>query len=141
MKKVVAGLAVVQLAVIIVQFFLAAMGAFNSAPTEQGFQPHIALGYVTLIVAVLTTIGAAVARMPGRLVGFAGLAVGLVILQVLIAEVAKGIGDSSTAGQIIFGLHGINGLITMGVTESVQRKSRQLAWGKPEAAQLERTAS
>lgn len=128
MKKFVTGLAALQMLAVLVQFFLAAMGAFNSAPTDEAFAPHMAIGYSILILAVVTTIAAAVARMPSRITGLAGLTIVLVIVQVLIAEISKGIGDDSTAGHIIFGLHGLNGLIILGVVETLMRRSRQLAW-------------
>jgi len=128
MKKVVTGLASLLLLAIIAQFFLAAMGAFNSKPTDEAFAPHMALGYAILVLAVVTVIAAAAARMPGRVTGYAGLTLLLVVVQILIAEVSKGIGDGSTVGQLIFGLHGINGLLVMGAAELVQRRSRQIAW-------------
>lgn len=138
MKKVVTGLAALLLLAIVAQFFLAATGAMSRAPKDEAFAPHMALGYSILVLAVVVTIAAAITRMPGRLIGFAGLAAVLVLVQILIAEVSKGIGDGSTAGHLLFGLHGINGLITMGVAETVMRRSRRIAW-KP--AEPDRPAS
>jgi cytochrome b561 len=133
MKRVFTGLAALLLLAVIAQFFLAAIGAFDAAPTEEAFQPHRALGYSILILAVVVAVAGAAARMPGRLIGMAGLAVGLVLVQVVIAEVAKAVGDSSSAGHLIFGLHGVNGLLIMGVTETIVQRSRKIAWRPAES--------
>lgn len=138
MKKVVTVLAGLQMLAIAVQFFLAASGAFDSAPTEEAFKSHKALGFGVLILGIVLTIAAAVARMPGKTIGLAGLAAGLVVLQMAIAEAASGIGEGSTAGGIVFGLHGVNGVAIMVVTAQFMWRARQLA---SEPAELERTAS
>lgn len=98
MKRVFTGLAALLFLAVIAQFFLAASGAFDSAPTDEAFQPHRVLGYSILILAVVVTVVGAIAQMPRRIVGIAGLAVVLVLVQVVIAEVAKAFGDGSTAG-------------------------------------------
>jgi hypothetical protein len=138
MKKVFTGMAALLVAAVITQFYLAASGAFNEAPIEESFQPHRMLGYAILVLAILVTIVGAVSRMPGRLIGMAGLVAGLVILQILIREISKAFGDGSTVGHLIFGLHAINGLLIMGVSEEVVRRSRKISW-KP--AEPVRTAS
>ncbi|MEO3868853.1 DUF6220 domain-containing protein [Nonomuraea sp. B12E4] len=76
MKRVFTGLAALLMLAVLVQFYLAASGAFDSAPIEAAFQPHRTLGFSILGLAVLITIFAAVARMPGRLIGLSGLVVG-----------------------------------------------------------------
>lgn len=138
MKKAFTALAALLLLAVVAQFFLAATGAVDNASTEEAFQPHRMLGYSILVLAVVVTLVGAIARMPGRLVGMAGLAAGLVILQVVIREVAKAIGDGSIAGPVVFGLHAINGLLIMGVTETIVQRSRKV-WRKP--AEPSRTAS
>src|SRR5215207_9580317 len=110
MRKAFAGLAILLLLVVVAQFFLAASGAFDTAPNDESFQPHRALGSGTLLLAVLLTIVAALARMPGRLIGMAGLVAGLTVVQFVITELAKAVGDTTTAGQLIFGLHAVNGV-------------------------------
>jgi cytochrome b561 len=136
MKRVFTGLAALLFLAVIAQFFLAASGAFDTAPTEEAFQPHRALGYSILILAVVVTVAGAIARMPGRLIGMAGLAVGLVLVQVVIAEVAKAVGDGSSAGHLIFGLHAVNGLLIMGVTETIVQRSRKIAWKPTEPSRV-----
>jgi hypothetical protein len=82
---------------------------------------------------VLAVVGAA-ARVPGRILGMTGLIAALGVGQGLIAAVAGALGDtadtSTTAGRMVFGLHAVNGLIIMGVAETVARQARALA-GKP----------
>jgi hypothetical protein len=130
MRKVFTGLAILLTVAVLVQFFLAAYSAFDTAPNEEAFQPHRAVGYGILFFAILMTIVAAAARMPGRLIGMTGLVAGLVLVQALIAMIARAFGDadsSTTAGQLVFGLHAINGLIIMGVAGGIARRTRELS--------------
>lgn len=130
MRKVVVALATLLMVAVVVQFFLAGSGAFDTAAKDEAFQPHRLLGYGILLFAVLLTLIAAVARMPGRLVGMTGLAAGLALLQPVIRIIAGalGAGDSSTlAGELVFGLHAVSGLIIFGVVEAVLRRAREFA--------------
>lgn len=131
MRKVFAGLAAVMVLAVAVQFFLAASGAFNTAPNDEAFQPHRALGYLILLLAILMTVVAALGRMPGRLIGRSGLIAGLVVVQVVIVVLAKAFNDtgdtSTTAGQLVFGLHAVNGLAIMHVAGSLARQARALS--------------
>ncbi|MCD0448662.1 DUF6220 domain-containing protein [Actinocorallia sp. API 0066] len=130
MRKVFAGLAALLMLVIVLQFFLAASGAFDSAPNEEAFRPHRALGYMSVLLALVLTVVAAAIRLPGRIVGRCGALVGLAILQPVIAVIARGLGDSdtsTTAGQLVFGLHAVNGLMIMAVNRTVLQEARVLA--------------
>lgn len=132
MRKAFAGLAALFLLAIVIQFFLAASGAFNTAPNDESFRPHRTLGYVIFLLGVVLVIVAAVARMSGRLIGMAGLVTGLVVLQVLIAALARAFdtGDiTTTAGRLIFGLHAVNGLAIVAVSVRILRHARALASG------------
>jgi len=141
-RKVFAGLAAVLVLAVVVQFFFAASGAFNTAPNDEAFQPHRALGYPIFILAILMTIVAALARMPGRLIGRTGLVAGLVAVQVVIVVLAKAFNDtgdtSTTAGQLVFGLHAVNGLAILHVAGNLARQARALsssaATGRPAGA-------
>jgi hypothetical protein len=117
--------------VVVAQFFLAASGAFDTAPKDEFFQPHRALGYGIVLFATLLTIIAALARMPGRLIGMTGLIAGLGVGQALIRAIAdafNGPGDTSTtAGKLVFGLHAVNGLIIMTAAGTVARRARALS--------------
>jgi Family of unknown function (DUF6220) len=136
MRKLFAGLLSLLMLAVVVQVFLAAGGAFDSAPTEEAFRPHRALGYAILLFALVLTALAALARMPGRLVGMTGLVAGLVVLQPVIAGIADALGDSgttTTAGKLVFGLHGVNALGIMFVLGRVARQARAFA-ATPNAA-------
>ncbi|MGY1896233.1 DUF6220 domain-containing protein [Nocardia gipuzkoensis] len=127
MKRAFTGLAALLLLAVIAQFYLAASGAYDTAPVEESFQPHRTLGYVILVFALVLTIAAAIARMPRRLVGLAGLVTGLVIGQSVIREVARAFDDGSSGGHLVFGVHAINGLVIIGVIGMIVRQSRKIA--------------
>ncbi|WP_406385986.1 DUF6220 domain-containing protein [Streptomyces sp. NBC_01618] len=130
MRKTIAGLAAVLVLAIAVQFFLAGSGAFDTAPNDESFRPHRALGYMIVLLALVTTLTAALARMPGRLVGMTGLLAGLGIAQPVIATIAKAFGDTddtTTAGQLVFGLHAVNALIMVAVAVRTHRQARELS--------------
>jgi hypothetical protein len=116
---------------VVLQFFLAGSGAFDTAPKDEAFQPHRALGYGILLFAVLLTVIAALARIPGRLIGMAGLVAGLTLLEPVIRAIAGALDDpgdsSSTAGELVFGLHAVNGLIIVAVVGRILRQARQLS--------------
>jgi uncharacterized membrane protein YcjF (UPF0283 family) len=116
---------------VVAQFFFAASGAFDTAPTDEAFQTHRALGYGILLFAVLMTLVAALARMPGRLIGMTGLVAGLVLVQGVIAVIANAFNDTgdttTTAARLIFGLHAVNALIIMAVVGTIVRQARTLA--------------
>src|SRR5690606_19878894 len=128
MRKVFAGLATLLTLAVVVQFFLAASGAFDNAPNDESFQAHRALGYGILLFAVLMTLVAALARMPGRLIGMTGMVAGLVVLQGLIVALANAFGDtggSTTTGQLVFGLHAVNALVIMALAGTIARRARE----------------
>ncbi|MCW3816881.1 DUF6220 domain-containing protein [Micromonospora sp. DR5-3] len=125
MRRAFAGLATLQLLAVVAQFFLAASGAFDTAPNDESFQPHRALGGGIVLITVLVTVVAATARMPGRLIGMSGLVAGLAVLQFVIAAIATAL--DGTAGGLVFGLHAVNGLAIVAVTGRIIRQARQLA--------------
>jgi hypothetical protein len=127
MRKAFAGLAILLLLVVVAQFYLAASGAFSTASNDESFRPHRALGYVVFLLPVVMAIVAALVRMPGRLIAMAALVAGLTAVQVLIAKVAEASGDGTTAGELIFGLHAVNGLIILAVAGMIVRQARALS--------------
>lgn len=130
MRKFFAGLATLQMLAVVAQFFLAASGAFDTAPKDQSFQAHRMLGPVVVLIAVLVTIVAAITRMPGRLIGMSGLVAGLAVVQFVIKAIATaldGTGGSTIAGEFVFGLHAVNGLAIVAVTGMIIRQARQLS--------------
>jgi hypothetical protein len=130
MRRFFAGLATLQMLAVVAQFFLAASGAFDTAPNDESFQTHRTLGAGIILLAVLVTIAAAIARMPGRLIGLSGLVAGLAVVQFVIRAIASafdGTGASTTAGELVFGLHAVNGLAILVVTGMIVRQARQLS--------------
>lgn len=131
MRKVFAALATLLMLAVVAQFFLAASGAFNTAPHDESFNLHRTLGYGILLFAVLLTVIAAVARMPGRLIGMTGLVAGLTLVQGVIRGIASALGDdgggTTATGDLVFGLHGVNGLIIMAVVGLILRNARELS--------------
>lgn len=110
MRKVFTALSGLLLLVVVAEFFFAASGAF----AEQTYRPHHLLGYVTFLLPIAMILIAWPARLPGRLIGLSALVAALVSVQVLIAVLASGIGDGTTAGALVFGLHAVNALVILG---------------------------
>jgi hypothetical protein len=130
MRKAFAGLAILLMLVVVAQFYFAASGAFSTAPKDESYRPHHALGYVIFFLPLLMTIIGALARMPGRLIGMTALVAGLTGVQVVIAVLATAFGDtgeSTSTGQLIFGLHAVNGLVIMAVVGMIVRQARALS--------------
>jgi hypothetical protein len=129
MRKAFVGLAAVLMAVVTVQFFLAGSGALNPEPNSEAFAPHRVVGYLIVLLSLLLTVLAAAVRLPGRVVGLAGLVLGLSILQPVIAVVAKAFGEgdiTTTTGQLVFGLHAVNGVAIMIVIRNIFKQGREL---------------
>ena len=129
MRKAFVGLAAVLTAVVIVQFFLAGSGALNPEPNSEAFAPHRILGYLIVLLSLLLTVLAAAVRLPGRVVGLAGLVLGLAILQPVIAVLARAFGEgdiTTTTGQLVFGLHAVNGVAIMVVIWRIFQQGREL---------------
>lgn len=121
MRKAFTGLARVLMLAVVAQFFLAASGAFDTAANDESFQPHRALGYEILLFGALLTVVAAVARLPGRLIGLTGLVAGLSAVQAVIGAVAKAFDDNG--GQLVFGLHAVNALAIVAVIRTVVQQA------------------
>jgi Family of unknown function (DUF6220) len=137
MRRVFAGLAVLLTLAVVAQFYFAAVGAFDSAPNDESFSIHRSLGYAILLLSVLVTVVAALARAPGRLVARAALVIGLVFVQSLIRLVADALGDgdtTTTAGVVVFGLHALNGLAILELSGTLARAARDLARESPTEA-------
>ncbi|MBB4931159.1 hypothetical protein F4561_001979 [Lipingzhangella halophila] len=130
MRKVFAGLAIIMMLVVVVQFFLAASGAFDTAPNDESFQAHRALGYGIVLFAVVLAVIAALARVSGRLVALPGLVAVLAVVQAVIGVVANmsaGAGGSAMVGQLIFGMHAVNGLAIIAVVGLIVQQAWELS--------------
>lgn len=135
MRKVYVAIATVLVLAVAAQFYLAALGAFDTAPRDESFAMHRSLGYAIVLLALLATVAAALARAPGRLVGRTAVIIGLVLVQSLIRVVADALGESadttSTAGRVVFGLHALNALAIIALAGTVVRQARAHAAALP----------
>jgi hypothetical protein len=116
----------------VLQFVFAAVGAFTKPAGEGAYALHSVTGMAVIpALALLTTLSAALAKAPGRLVGLAILPLGLVVLQALIAGLANAFTDAAGAstplGLTVGGLHALNGIVAVHVAVSVARAARRLA--------------
>jgi hypothetical protein len=138
MRKVYAVLTGLLLAAVVVQFYLAAVGAFSKPQADNSYILHDING--TLVIPVLTilaTIAAAVLRLPRRQIGMTLLPLGLVVVQVLIVLVGEALDKGSVttpASVIVLGLHAVNGLAIMAVSGTLFARARRLAVSTAPAA-------
>jgi uncharacterized protein DUF6220 len=117
-----------------VQFVFAAVGAFTKPAGDDAYALHSITGMAVIpVLTLLTTLCAALARAPGRIIGLAVLPLGLVVLQALLAALADGLtdaaGGSTAVGLTIGGLHAINGIVAVHVVVGVVRAAKRL--GRP----------
>jgi hypothetical protein len=133
MRKLYFALSVLMLAATVLQFYFAAIGAFDKPQDDKSFAIHDANGMMVIpLLSILATIVAAIARVPGRLIAFTIVPLGLVILQVLIIVVGHALNDSADnttpVGLAILGLHAINGLAVGAVAGRVFAGARKVAF-------------
>ena len=119
------------LAAFALQFVFAAVGAFTKPAGDGAYALHGVNGMAVIpALTLLTTLFAALAKAPGRLIGLAILPLGLVLLQVLLAALANGFTDASGAstpvGMTIGGLHAVNGIVAVHIVVNVLRGARRL---------------
>jgi hypothetical protein len=117
---------------VVVQFYFAAFAVFAAPDNDSQFVLHTTNGRMVLPLLCLLVIGAAaLSRAPGRLVGFSALPLGLLVCQTLLFLVAAATGwseeRSTVAGQVVLGLHAVNGLAILTVTLLLLRRARALA--------------
>jgi Family of unknown function (DUF6220) len=124
--------AVLLLVDVVVQFYFAAFGVFTAPADDDQFILHQMNGRVVLpLLCLLVIVAAALARAPGRLIGFSAIPFGLLIGQIVLFVVAAMTGSTedktNLAGQIILGLHAVNGLAILGVTILLVRRASRFA--------------
>jgi hypothetical protein len=114
------------------QFVFAAVGAFTKPQSDGAYALHSINGMAVIpALVLLTTLFAALAKAPGRVIGLAILPLGLVVVQALLAGLANAFtdatGGSTPLGLTIAGLHALNGIIAVHVVVSVLRAARRLS--------------
>ena len=95
MRKAFVAMSSLLLVAFVLQFVFAAVGAFTKPAGDGAYALHsITAMAVIPPLTLLTTLFAALAKAPGRLVGLAILPLGLVVVQALIAALANGLTDA-----------------------------------------------
>ncbi len=138
MRKAFVIISTLLLASFVLQFASAAVGAFTKPTGDSAYALHSVNGMAVIpVLTLLTTLFAALAKAPGRIIGLAILPLGLVVVQVLIAVLANAFTDAAGAstpvGLTIAALHALNGIVAVHVVVSVHGAARRLA-GPVEAA-------
>jgi len=132
MRRAFVVLSALLLAAFVLQFAFAAVGAFTKPAGDGAYALHSFTGMAVIpALTLLTTLFAALAKAPGRLVALALLPLGLAGLQVLIAGLADAFTDASGAstpvGLTIAALHALNGIVAVHVVVAVVRRARRQA--------------
>lgn len=104
------GLAKLTLLGLLVQFYLAGVGAFGADTWDL----HMTWGYIMGIPILLLLILALIGRLGRRRIGMTALAVVLFIVQVILAQIR-------TDAAYVAALHPVNALAIMGVVAATSR--------------------
>ncbi|GAA3468274.1 DUF6220 domain-containing protein [Nonomuraea roseola] len=131
MRKVLVVFTVIQLALVVLQFYLATYGAFETPepadPETAAIGWHVMNGFMVIpAVSLITTILAAVARAPGRLIGLCVAPIVLVAIQMFVlfplAELAGATMERTTPGSLyVLGFHAVIGVLLLGAAISAWR--------------------
>ncbi|MGN6378725.1 MAG: DUF6220 domain-containing protein [Gaiellales bacterium] len=110
-------------ALLVIQFFLAGLGAFTTVHNEKfsdsNFDAHAGLGSLLVIVALVILLVTVILRRQ-RAIQLAAALFGLMIVQFLL-----GVGGADTAAWI-GGLHGVNALAILAVTGMLIRDAHAM---------------
>lgn len=136
MRRVFVVVAIMLLVAEVAQFYFAAFGVFQSPAPADAFGLHQLNGRMVLpLLCLLVIVAAALAKAPGRLIGFSAIPFGLLLLQIVLFLVAGLTGTTpertNLAGTAILGLHAVNGLCILGVTILLVRRAARLASAGP----------
>ncbi|HZN75834.1 MAG TPA: DUF6220 domain-containing protein [Micromonosporaceae bacterium] len=119
------------LAAVLVQFYLAGVGAFTRPATTDAWTAHRAGALAIMALALVDTAVAALARAGGRIIAFAALPVGLVILQYVLVGIGMALGgnadDRTGTPLYVVALHALNGLAVLGAAVVGLMNARRLA--------------
>jgi hypothetical protein len=134
MRKVYVVLTGLLVVSVVIQFYFAAFGVFTAPENDSQYVLHLMNGrFVLPLLCLFCIAAAAFARAPGRLIGFTAIPFGLLALQTVLFIVAGLAGASpektNLAGQLILGLHAINGLAILTVSILVFLRARTFAAG------------
>ena len=120
-NKIYGGLAHLFGGLLVVQFFLAGLGAFttihNKKFSDSNFDPHARLGDLLVLLALVILLVALVVRRR-RAIQLSGALFGLMIVQLILA------GAGTNTAAWIGGLHAANALLILAVTGHTIRDAR-----------------
>jgi hypothetical protein len=148
MRKALAGCAVAQIVVVILQFYLATFGAFQQ-PHPTGSDPaaiglHAANGlFVIPAVSLVATVVAALAKVPGRLIALCAAPLALTAVQMLVVFPLAGLAgatenDTPLASLFVYGLHALVGLgqlwAVLAAYRGVRRHNKAVDVRQPDAS-------
>jgi hypothetical protein len=122
LRKVHSGLAHLFAALIVVQFFLAGLGAFdtvhNKKFSDNNFGPHGALGTLLVLVALLIMVIALAGRWSPTTTKLSAAVFALMVIQFILG--VSGAGTSPVLG----GLHAVNALVIVAVSYLLIKDAR-----------------
>jgi hypothetical protein len=109
-SRLYAGLALVAMAAVVLQFFLAGVGIFGAG----SIQAHRVIGYIVTLAAVLLLLLALVGQMGRPRIMFSAVLVLLLIVQIALIESKQ---------PWVEALHPLNALAILGVTAQLAMRS------------------
>jgi hypothetical protein len=116
------GLAHLFAGLVVVQFFLAGLGAFttihNKKFNDNNFGPHAILGTLMVVIALVIVVVALVGRWSPRATRLSGGLFGLMVLQLVLAGIGSG------SAPVVGGLHAANALFITVVAYLLVRDAR-----------------
>lgn len=140
MRKVLVWFTIIQLALVLLQFYLATFGAFERPVPAVGSEDaaigwHAMNGFTVMpLVSLITVIVAAIARAPGRVTLYCAAPLVAMLLQLGLFELAALTGASETktgtAGLVILGFHAIVGVVMLGAAILAWRGAQAHAKGR-----------
>lgn len=117
------GLAHLFALLIVVQFFLAGLGAFttihNKKFNDNNFGPHAILGSLMVVIALVILLIALVGRWSSQATKLSAGLFGLMVVQAVLA------GIGSDDAPVVGGLHAANALLITGVAVLLVREARR----------------
>jgi Family of unknown function (DUF6220) len=117
------GLAHLFAGLIVIQFFLAGLGAFttihNKKFSDNNFGPHAILGTLMVVIALVILIVALVGRWSPRATKLSAGLFGLMVVQLVLGIVGSG------TAPWVGGLHAANALLVTGVAYLLVREARR----------------
>jgi hypothetical protein len=122
LRKTHTGLVYLFAFLLVVQFFLAGLGAFdtvhNKKFNDNNFGPHGILGTLLVLVALIIMILALAGRWSPTATKFSAVLFGLMVLQLILG--VSGAGSAPVLG----GLHAVNALVIVAVTYLLVKDAR-----------------